>query len=131
KPTWVFDLEYTPVRDVMGYLKYSRGYRAGDINGTGAPAAFETFQPETVDVYEVGAKTGFKWPVPGTFDVAAFYNDFSNQQLKASFVPAQGSVSTGIVNAGKSRIEGVEFEATASPFRGLNVDIAYTYLTTK
>ncbi len=131
KPTWLLDLEYSPIQDIMAYLKYSRGYRQGNVNGTGAPSGFQTFQPETVDVYEVGAKTAFKGPIPGTFDFAAFYNDFTNQQLLTSFLASNGAVTSGIINAGKSRIWGVEFEATASPFRGLNLSVSYTYLNSK
>ena len=31
KPTWLIDLDYTPVQDVLLYAKYARGYRAGTI----------------------------------------------------------------------------------------------------
>jgi iron complex outermembrane receptor protein len=47
--------------------------------------------------------------VRGTFDFAAFYNDFRNQQLQVGFYPAPGVAvgpTTGIVNAGRSRIYG-------------------------
>ncbi len=39
--------------------------------------------------------------------------------------------NASVVNAGKSRIYGVEVEATISPFRGLLIDAAYTYLNSK
>jgi iron complex outermembrane receptor protein len=132
KPTWMLDAEYAPVSDVMAYVKYSRGYRAGNVNGTGVPLSLQTFKPESVNVYELGAKTGFKWPIPGTFNFATFYNDFTNQQLLESFAPVGlGSYTSGIVNGGKSKILGAELEATASPVEGLTLDLAYTYLDSK
>lgn len=132
KPTWVVDLEYLPTTDVMTYAKYSRGYRQGNVNGTGVPVAYQTFQPESVDVYELGSKSSFQWPIRGTFDFAGFYNNFTNQQLLESFAPlGLGSYTSGIVNAGKSRIWGIEAEATASPFKGFNLDLSYTYLNSK
>ena len=132
KPTWMLDLEWTPVRDILGYVKYSRGYRQGDVNGTGTPPEYSTFKPETVDVYEIGAKTSWRGQIPGSFNIAGFYNDFTNQQILDAFAPTGlGSYTSGIVNAGKSRIWGIEFEATARPLPGLSFDLNYTYLNSK
>jgi iron complex outermembrane receptor protein len=132
-PTWLIDLDYKPIDDVLAYAKYSRGYRSGGIVPS-APAGNQTFEPEKVDAYEAGAKTSFQGPLPGTFDVSGFYNDFRNQQLLAGFVAAPGagvSPTSGIVNAGKSRIYGVEVETSINPFAGLNIEGSYTYLNTK
>ena len=38
----------------------------------------ETWGPEKVDTYELGAKTGFQSFVSGIFNVAAFYNDYDH-----------------------------------------------------
>jgi iron complex outermembrane receptor protein len=132
-PTWLIDLDYTPTKDVLLYAKYSRGYRSGGVF-PGAPTDYNTFRPERVDTYEGGFKTSFHGAVHGTFNVSAFYNDFSNQQLRVIFTAAPGapvSSGTGIVNAGKSRIWGVEAETSISPFRNFTIDANYTYLNTK
>jgi iron complex outermembrane receptor protein len=129
-PTWVVDLEYKPVDDLMIYGKYSRGYRAGGVFPP-SPANYRVFDPEKVDTYEVGEKFAFRGPVAGTFDVTAFYNDFRNQQIEAGFLNAPGAPvgpTTGIINAGKSRIYGAEVEASISPFAGLTLAANYTYL---
>jgi iron complex outermembrane recepter protein len=69
--------------------------------------------------------------VPGIFNIAAFYNDFSDQQVQAGFNAAPFapvSPTTAIVNAGKSRIDGVEIEVAITPIRSLTFDVNYTYL---
>ena len=129
-PTWLIDLDYKPTDDVLTYGKYSRGYRAGGVFAN-SPSNYRDFKPEKVDAYEAGVKTTFHGAVAGTFNVAAFYNNFQDQQLQVGFNAAPGSgvgPTTGIVNAGKSRIYGVEVETSISPFEGLTVDGSYTYL---
>ncbi|NGY03922.1 TonB-dependent receptor [Solimonas terrae] len=132
KPTWMIDFDYTPVQDVLTYAKYARGYRAGGVFSN-APVDKRTFNPEKVDNYEIGFKTSFDKIVRGTFNVAAFYNNFTNQQLQIGFNArdnAPVSPTTGIVNAGKSRIYGAEVESTLVPTKGLTFQLSYTYLNT-
>lgn len=132
KPTWMVDVDYRPSSDLLLYAKWSRGYRAG-----GAAAAnvhFETWRPEKVDSYEIGAKAAFRGALRGYFNVAGFYNDFRSQQIQATLVRAPTSPLLGgsaIVNAGKSRIWGIEVDSSIRPFSGLSVDVGYTYLNTK
>ncbi len=62
----------------------------------------------------------------GTFDIAVFCNDFTNQQLQLNFnpIPGTGLPATAVpVNAGKSRLWGVE--------AGLLVNVDYAYLETR
>ncbi len=129
KPTWLVDVDYKPVDDILVYAKYARGYRQGGI----APFAFgsEIYGPEKVDSYELGLKTSWRGAIHGTFNVAAFYNDFSDQQLQVGGNRVAGSPSQIILNAGKSTIKGVEVDASLSPFKGFTVDAAYAHLDTK
>jgi iron complex outermembrane receptor protein len=132
-PTWIVDVDYKPIDDILLYAKYSRGYRAGGVFPN-APSDLRVFRPEKVDAYEAGIKTTFHGRVHGTFNVAGFYNDFSNQQLQVGYnaaPPPRVSPTTAIVNAGKSRIYGAEVEASVTPFRGLTIDGSYTYLHTR
>ncbi|MET0364297.1 MAG: TonB-dependent receptor [Sphingobium sp.] len=143
KPTWLLGLDFKPVEDVLVYAKYARGYRQGSVNVSNY--GLETWGPEKVDTYEIGAKTSFDSFVKGNFNVAAFYNDFSNQQLLAQAVqcgtadvaagdprcPFVTSPGQGIANAGKSTIKGVEIDASIRPFQGFSIDVGYAYLDTK
>ena len=131
--TWLIDLDYKPLDNVMTYVSYKRGYRAGGIF-VNAPAAFNTFKPEKVDTYELGLKTSFDSFVKGTFNVAGFYNDFTNQQLQIGFngTPGSGNSSTSaIANAGASKIYGMELDAVVIPLKGLVLEVNYTYLKTE
>ena len=129
--TGLIDFDYFVTDDVMLYAKYSRGYRMGSINMFGGDP-YREFGPETVDAYEIGAKTTFGGPVPGTFNIAVFYNDLSDQQLQVGFIPLGGQTpTTGIQNAGSSVIQGLEAETSLMLTEDLNLTLSYTYLDTE
>ncbi len=120
------------------YAKYSRGYRQGSIV-TAAPVGFQSYDPEHVNAYEIGTKTTFHGVVPGTFNIALFYNELSNQQLQLGLTPetdpvtgitTPGSSTTAIMNAGSSTIQGVEVETTLKLLEPLTFNLGYTYLDT-
>ncbi|MFT4056892.1 MAG: TonB-dependent receptor [Novosphingobium sp.] len=132
KPTWLVDIDFKPTPDTLVYAKYARGYRQGTVNFTNP--GLETALPEKVDAYEVGAKLTFRGGLPGYFNVAGFWNDFSNQQVFGALIPKPDSGLAGgaaIINAGKSVIRGVEVDAGVTPFQGLRLSAGYTYLDTK
>lgn len=132
RATWLISGQYQPNGDLLFYGKWARGYRAGGINVSAI--SIETWEPEKVDSYEVGAKTSFHGAVRGFVNLAAFYNDLSDQQISANIAPLPGTglpPQQGILNAGKSRIWGIEADASVSPFAGLDLGLAYAYLNTK
>jgi iron complex outermembrane receptor protein len=141
-PTGVIDLEYTPVNDLMIYAKYSRGYRQGGVDPFGPPG-FNTFAPEQIDAYELGEKTSFRTAIPGTdanvrgtLDFDVFYNDLHNQQLQAGFANTAdtdlaAAATTGILNAGESRIYGAEVDSSILPVSDFRIDMSGAYLNTK
>jgi iron complex outermembrane receptor protein len=131
-PTWLIDLDYKPAQDILSYFKWTRGYREGGISLL-APIGFNTFKPERLDAYEAGLKTSFHGAVNGTFDVAVFYNNLTNQQLLFGLSATEPGVAPAgaIFNAGKSRIYGAEVDASIIPFTGFSLNAGYTYLNTK
>ncbi len=135
KPTWLINLDYKPNADMMVYAKYARGYRQGGINFTNP--GLELWGPESLDSYELGVKTSFRGAVSGYLNVAAFYNSLKDQQVFAGLTPSAAGAAVGvaggaaIVNAGKSRIYGLEVDASATVFDSLRFDLGYTYLNTK
>ncbi|MCJ2180250.1 TonB-dependent receptor [Novosphingobium album (ex Hu et al. 2023)] len=132
KPTWLINLEYKPTPDLMFYAKWARGYRQGGIVFTNP--GLETFGPEKLDSYEAGAKATFRGAVPGYFNIAAFYNDFTDQQVITRSIAKEGSGLAGgnvIANAGKTEIYGVEVDAAATLFDSLALSLGYTYLHTE
>ena len=131
KPTWLINLDYKPTDDILLYGKYARGYRQGNINASNTIP--QGWGPEKVDTFELGAKFSFRGDFNGYFNTAAFYNDFSDQQLAASLIPGVGSTASpaqAIVNAGKSRIMGLEVDSLFN-YSLFSLGIGYTYLDTK
>jgi iron complex outermembrane recepter protein len=138
EPTWLLGLDFKPAEDILLYAKWARGYRQGGVNPSNI--RIETWLPESVDTYEVGTKASWRGAIPGFLNLSAFYNDFRNQQLQATATGCTISTcgfNSGlpgarvIVNAGKSRIYGLEIDASVSPFNGLKLDLGYASLKTK
>jgi iron complex outermembrane receptor protein len=132
-PTWLIDLDFKPVEDLLFYVKWSRGYRQGGVNPFGADM-LQTYDKELVDTYEGGAKVSWHGAVPGHFNLSGYYNAFRNQQIQLGF-QCTGTVTctqtTAILNVGKSQLYGGEAELGINPFQGLRLDVSYAYIKTK
>lgn len=92
-------------------------------------------RPEKVTAYEIGEKATF-FDRRLRLDAAAFYNDYSNEQIFAS-VPQLLETGDGqeiesttqlLTNARKAHTDGVEVQATATPVRGLTLDLEPAWL---
>jgi iron complex outermembrane receptor protein len=125
-------LSFKPSADHTLYASFSQGFKGGGFdprgvganaptaNATGGPSDAEiadylSFDPETVDSYEVGYKGNL-------FDgrlyvaLAAFHMDYKNVQIPGSVGCTVGGVATfcGVIsNAGKAKFDGVELETNA------------------
>lgn len=99
-------LNWIPVEDVLTYIKYSKGYKAGGFNNsissTGSAVAFD---PETLDAYELGLKSTL---LDNTLrlNAAVFRMEYDDKQ-ESAFVTGIGFVQT---NAGEATSEGAEVE---------------------
>lgn len=122
-------LSYEPTRTSLIYASFSRGYKAGGINldrstGSGT-AAGQTFLPEEVDSYEIGAKARL---MDGKLRTALtlFSSKVTNFQQNAF-----NGVSFVISNAAEVRSKGAEFELTLAPARwaSLNTSVVYNEAT--
>jgi iron complex outermembrane receptor protein len=127
KPTGMIDLEFTPTPDLLIYAKYSRGYRQAGIQPRTVVAGYG---PEKIDAYEVGSKISFNTgALSGNFNLAAFYNDLSNQQLLNS-IRIGGATYQALVNIGGSRVYGLELDSTLR-YGDFRLDVGAAYLNTK
>jgi len=130
-PTWIINLQYKPNQDMMFYGKWARGYRQGGLVPPSV-VGLEPYGEETVDLFEVGAKTSWSGAVRGTFNLAAFYNDFRGQQIQAGINNDSRSIQTTmIVNADKSEIYGLEADLMIEPTEWVRLEAAYSYNHTK
>lgn len=141
-PTWTVGLDWKPIEEVMLYAKWSRGYRSGGLSLFGpdsapynattnpTPTNLQPYDQEKVDTYEVGTKTNWYGPVPGSFNLSAFYNSFTDQQLLLGAVIGVRP-NAMVANAGKSRLYGLEADLNLRPFEGMSISVSYAYLNTK
>jgi iron complex outermembrane receptor protein len=123
---------FKPTDDHTLYVSYSQGFKGGgfdprgvganapDLNGNGVReqseiADFLSFDPETVDSYEIGYK-GSLLDRRLNVSLAAFRADYSDVQIPGSAGCTVNGLQTfcGVVtNAGKARFQGFEAEANA------------------
>jgi iron complex outermembrane recepter protein len=146
-------LSFKPIEDVLTYISYSKGYKAGGFNLDQAAfvlGAANTsqlkFAPETVKSFEAG----IKWDGPGIdVGLTAYRQAFNNFQLNTfngvSFiVETVQSCSTSLGGRDKDVIEGnsacaagdvrsgvisqgIELETSFRPARNLQMNAAVTY----
>ncbi|MGE3690856.1 MAG: TonB-dependent receptor [Novosphingobium sp.] len=130
-PTWTINLEYKPTSDVLAYAKWSRGYRQGSVVPP-APPLLEAYDKESVDLFEIGAKTSWRGSVPGRFNIAAYYNDFRGQQIQAGINNAALTIqTTAIINAKSSETYGIEADLQIEPADWVKLEAAYSYNHTR
>lgn len=117
-------------RDVHVYGKWSTGYKSGGANSRSQE--YDAFNPETVSIFEIGAKTEF-FDNHARFNVAGYMGDYKNIQVDFSRPFETGGVRTtrttlSTVNAaGKGKLRGVEAELTVNPLEGLTLSASYAY----
>jgi iron complex outermembrane recepter protein len=105
-----FGINWSVADDAMLYFSFTRGYKSGGLNWTASTAATESFDPETITSYEVGAKT--EW-----FDrrlrvnLTGFKYNYRNLQVQ-SLVNA---TSIAIGNAATASTKGAELEVSVRP----------------
>ena len=131
KLTWNFMLGYKATPDVNLYARAARGYRSGGFNtGDIIPAgqtSFPSFNPETVDSYEVGVKSEL-FDRHLRLNIAGFYNVYNDLLVIQPVANDSGTFGTKATNAGKVAYTGLEaeFEAMLNSNWSLNGGIGYT-----
>ena len=124
--TWRALARYEPNADTSLYAIYARGRRPEVLSALppalpGAPARFEPADPETVDSFEVGAKTALL-DRKLYLDGALFYYKYKNfqtvEQVSTFFVTS---------NAGKADSYGFEGQARYRANRALSLFANYAY----
>jgi len=129
KPTYTISLDWRPTPDILFYGAHRSGYRAGGFNlRANTPAQSIPFRPENVKDYEVGAKTRWGFgDVRGTFNVAAYHQEYKNIQRQSSLIINGLFAGSVIGNAAAAEIDGIELEGTVSPISGLEIGGFFSY----
>jgi len=113
KTTYRAAVEFTPVEDLLLYASWSTGFKSGGFvqrNQIPRPL-LPAFEPETVEVIEIGAKTTV---LDGKLrlSAAAFTSDYENMHIR---VIEPLTIAPITANAGDARIRGGELEFEAAP----------------
>ena len=121
--------DYRPTSDHMVYLSWSQGYRSGGFSGRGLDPASATtpFNPETVNAYEIGAKTA--WLDRHLLaNIAVFYTDYKN--IQENITESGGSTGniTIVKNAASAKMKGVELDLTGKPLDPVTLRASMGYL---
>ena len=130
-------ISFKPSPDHNLYASYSKGFKGGGFDPRGQSSAcrapgggactpqqvydFMSFDPETVDSYEIGYKASL-FDHRLSFALAAFHADYGDVQVPGSIGTTINGQQTFIgvtTNAGRARINGVEAEVNATLARGL------------
>ncbi|MET3828184.1 iron complex outermembrane receptor protein [Sphingomonas sp. PvP055] len=122
-------LDWKPVRDVLLYASYSKGFKSGGFGAsTVASTPTPEYDPEKLTSYELGVKSS--WLNDRlTFNLAGFYSQYRNIQLTVQGVDAVTNANIRTTqNAGGSDIKGFELEATARPARGVSLNLGMGYV---
>jgi len=121
KFTWTagIDYQFTP-RNLL-YAKVSTGYKTGGFN-----TSVSNYGPESVTSYEIGSKNSF-FGNHLQVNLTGFRLDYSDQQV-AQFIAGAQSTGSLTVNAGSSRVYGVEANVIAQDNALGRVTISANYL---
>ncbi|HMT44204.1 MAG TPA: TonB-dependent receptor [Chakrabartia sp.] len=122
-------LDYQLASGNMIYANYSRGYRAPSFNAQAFfdPSELSVAKPESVDAFEIGAKTQFA-DRRITLNMAGFYYKYKNQQF-INVDPTTAAQT--LLNIPTSRIMGGEAELTARASDQLTIRAGLGILDTK
>ena len=114
-------LSYQMTADILAYGGYSRGWGAGNFNGSPSTlgAAIIAANPETVDSYEVGLKSEW-FQRRFRANIAVYDEAFDNIQ-RTAITSLNGAHVSTLLNAASATIRGAELELTALPFAGARV----------
>ncbi|WP_337187931.1 TonB-dependent receptor plug domain-containing protein [Phenylobacterium sp.] len=111
--SYTLQLQYKPTDDILLYLNNSKGFGTGGLQNV---AGFETFEPDSLNNFEVGVKSIFDIAgMQARFNGSVYYGKFDN--VKANVVTqitnsVTGVTTTGIItrNAAAALIRGAEAE---------------------
>jgi iron complex outermembrane receptor protein len=113
--------------DVHAYVSYNRGFKSGGYN----PISFTNppSRPEVLDAFEVGLKSDL-FDRMLRFNVAAFYYDYQDIQLRSTAPPAPPGGSV-LFNAASAHIKGIDADFVLAPTDGLTINGGFVILDAK
>lgn len=121
-------IEYQWSDATMTYASIGRGFKSGGFNGRPTNSQeVESFDPELLTSFEIGAKTDL-FDGRARLNAAAFFYDYTDLQFNSITAdPATGTLLLIIDNVAEAEVKGVELEFQARPTRRLDVSLGVGY----
>ncbi len=130
--SWRLGADYRFNANAMIYANVTRGYKSGSYALVPAILAsqFTPVTQESVLAYEAGARLS---TIDNMFSIelAAFYNDYQDKQLKGIVLTPVFGPLPQLVNIPKSEVYGFEVNLVARPFEGLRISTGITYVASE
>ena len=123
--TPAFNIQWDVSEDILTYFSYTQGFKAGgfDAGNLRLDSVDGQFEPETVDVYEIGAKT--YWLNNRLLvNLAIFRSEYDNLQVSTF----DGGVNFLVNNAASSITQGIELESRMAVTENLNIGFSFSWL---
>jgi iron complex outermembrane receptor protein len=122
KAIWHAGVEWNPSKHALVYAKYDTGYKAGGFTD------ISPYGPESVAGFELGSKLRFL-DNRAQLNLSAFRYAYTGQQVSETVSLDNGQTGTNIVNAGRTRIYGLEgdLQARIAPLGKVNLSVAYLH----
>jgi iron complex outermembrane receptor protein len=126
--SYMLSANYDFTDDLMAYVRYTTGYRAGGFNvRTTTPGVNPAYDPEKIKSLEAG----FKLQALDNrlrLNVSAFYNKYLDLQVAQFAPPGQVSGGGNININANAKYKGFEIEGTLVPVDGLTIMGSYGYV---
>lgn len=130
-----FGVDYKINDDVLIYASMAKGIKPGGVStisggAAGIDEAANRYDAEKLWVYEAGLKSTL---MDGTvqFNLAGYYQDFSDKQTSTQLLLPNGSLGTRIINASSARVYGFDLETGIAVSDNLTISAGYTWLDAK
>ena len=128
--SYLFGANFEFTDNIMAYVRYSTGYRAGGFNARSTGSVNPEYDPEKIKSLEGGIKLE-ALDRRLRLNLAAFYNKYNDLQV-AQFASPTGAAGGGNVNVNaNAEYKGFEIEATLVPIDGLTLTGSYGYVDPK
>jgi iron complex outermembrane receptor protein len=128
---YTLSLDYRWNETLMTYVKYATGFKGGGFSPRPSTALqTDPFDPEKLKTLEFGAKS--EWlDRRMRLNGAIFTSEYVNQQSFAQQLDSSGANWFREINAGKSRIWGLEGELQAEPVPDMLIEASFGYINYK
>ena len=129
--TWTLGLDYQITPRTLLYVTSRRGYRTGGLNTQVFTRDQVPFGPQYVTDVEIGIKSDWDlFGMQGRTNFDVYHSDIKGVQISQPFSLNSQTINL-IVNSTDATVQGVEFDGTLIPVKGLELSASWAYTQAK